>query len=416
MTPVRRSTLAAPLTSGSAQRWSRWGWADLSLAAVCLLLLAIHLRSGLRLSPDSHTYIAWANVLRDDGFDVVRYLSHNAQVSSPFFYLLPVALIAGLQQIFGAAWQTVFLIVNLGLMLAMLVLFRQIACSLGVRPLICACLFPVFLLSADMLTWPHFLLSDMLFAVLVLTAVGLALAGPPNTWGVGIAGGVVLLLILVARPSAPPAVAVIGGFMLRSRLNLPRRFKCASRPLLAATAAVLLLAALGYGWLMQSVLSGGIASEELQFIARMVAKGMVVHDRPDTFVTIDGGVLDIARLFGLRVLAYFSPYARTYSWPHLLGNGVVLGLPLAALLAILFRKPQLTPPQWRAIALLLALCLGFAMFHAATLIDYDWRYRFPIVAPLLLIAALVLEGGLRARAQRRIDPGAVASHHRFLPI
>lgn len=405
MTPVRRSTLATPLT-----RWPARRLADFSLAAVCLLLLAIHLRSGLRLSPDSHTYIAWAKVLRDDGFDVVPYLSHNAHVSSPLFYLLPVALIAALQQIFGAAWQTVFLIVNLGLMLAMLALFRQIAFGLGVRPHICACLFPVFLVSADLLTWPHFLLSDMLFALLVLAAVWLALRDRPPSWRQSCAGGLVLLLILVARPSAPPALAVVGGYMILSRLrsDLPQSINWRVGATLVLGSLVLLLSAIGYGLLMHAVLAGQFASEQSSFIARMVAKGMVVHDRPDTFVTMNGGAVDIARLYGLRLLAYFSPYASTYSLPHLLGNGVVLGLPLAALLAVVGRKSELTPPQWQAVALLLALCLGFAMFHAATLIDYDWRYRFPIVAPLLLFTAVVGEGVLRARARRRDQPDAPA--------
>ena len=66
MTPVRRSAVAAPSTRRFTVRWSARSWADLSLAAVSLALLAIHLRSGLRLSPDSHTYIGWAKVLRDE--------------------------------------------------------------------------------------------------------------------------------------------------------------------------------------------------------------------------------------------------------------------------------------------------------------------------------------------------------------
>ena len=411
MTPVRRSAVAAPLTRWFTVRWSALGWADLSLAAVSLALLAIHLRSGLRLSPDSHTYIGWAKVLRDDGFDVVQYLSHNAHVSSPFFYLLPVALIAALQQIFGAAWQTAFLTVNLGLMLAMIALFRKIALGLGVRPHICAGLFPVFLVSADMLTWPHFLLSDMLFAVLVLAAVGLALVDRLFSWGVAIVGGLVLLMILVARPSAPPAVAVIGGFMVLSGLNLKARPKYPANAMLAAVAGIItvvLLAAIGYGWLMQSVLLERIQSEPLAYLGQMVAKGMVVHDRPDTFVAVDGGVLDIARLYGWRLLAFFSPYASSYSLTHILGNSVVLGLPMAALVAVVCRQTQLTPRQWQAVALLLALSLGFAMFHAATLIDYDWRYRFPTVVPLLLFTAVIGEGVLRARSARRQDPAVVA--------
>lgn len=373
-------------------RWPTLRWADLSLAAVSLLLLAIHLRAGLRLSPDSHTYIAWAGLLRQDGFDVVRYLSHNHHVSSPGMYLLPVGLIAVLQQGFGQAWQTAFLVVNLGLMLALLVLFRQILLGLGARWQICALLYPAFLLSADLWTWPHFVLTDMLFALLVLGAVGLALRQGQPGWGRRCGGVLLLLLIMLTRPSAPPAVAVIGGFMLLGPRR-PAALRGWSGPaLLAATACLVALAALGYGWLMRSVLAGDIDSEQLAYLARMVAKGMVVHDRPDTFVANDGGILDIAGLYLRRMLAFYSPYASSYSLAHLLGNAVVLGLPLLGLLAWLSGRVRLTPPQGRAVGLLLALSLGFALFHAATLIDFDWRYRFPTLAPLLLFSAVVLEG------------------------
>jgi hypothetical protein len=38
--------------------------------------------------------------------------------------------------------------------------------------------------------------------------------------------------------------------------------------------------------------------------------------------------------------------------------------------------------------LCLALIVSFALFHAVTNIDFDWRYRLPIIFPLILLAAI----------------------------
>jgi len=37
------------------------------------------------------------------------------------------------------------------------------------------------------------------------------------------------------------------------------------------------------------------------------------------------------------------------------------------------------------------LSFSVAAFHSFTLIDYDWRYRFPLILPLLTLFPLSLE-------------------------
>ena len=41
------------------------------------------------------------------------------------------------------------------------------------------------------------------------------------------------------------------------------------------------------------------------------------------------------------------------------------------------------------------ISISVAFFHSFTLIDYDWRYRFPIIIPLIMILPMSLEILLR---------------------
>jgi hypothetical protein len=44
--------------------------------------------------------------------------------------------------------------------------------------------------------------------------------------------------------------------------------------------------------------------------------------------------------------------------------------------------------------------LSYAIFHALVQVDFDWRYRIPILPHLILLAA----GGLADLARRRTAP------------
>ena len=40
---------------------------------------------------------------------------------------------------------------------------------------------------------------------------------------------------------------------------------------------------------------------------------------------------------------------------------------------------------------ILVMSFIVASFHSFTLIDYDWRYRFPIILPLLMLVSISIE-------------------------
>ena len=54
-----------------------------------------------------------------------------------------------------------------------------------------------------------------------------------------------------------------------------------------------------------------------------------------------------------------------------------------SLIAYLFHKELRIPsPLFKDLTIILIFILGGALFHSLTLIDHDWRYKFPYIAPI----------------------------------
>jgi hypothetical protein len=60
-----------------------------------------------------------------------------------------------------------------------------------------------------------------------------------------------------------------------------------------------------------------------------------------------------------------------------------------------WRVRRLSAMQQLSVYLLLSLALLISAFHAMTLIDYDHRYRLPLLPVLMMLAALGLEAARR---------------------
>ena len=59
---------------------------------------------------------------------------------------------------------------------------------------------------------------------------------------------------------------------------------------------------------------------KVDFLTSMVKKGMIIHDRPETWVDVPDGFFDIIYIYFLRFVNFFNPYAETFSIVHILLN------------------------------------------------------------------------------------------------
>ena len=135
------------------------------------------------------------------------------------------------------------------------------------------------------------------------------------------------------------------------------------------------------------------------FLIEMIEAGMVIHDRPETWVDTPNTFIDLTYIYFMRFLFFFKPYAESYSTIHIVLNSlqtffIFLSLVIWVLITVNSKAIHKT------VTLILFISFSVAAFHAFTLIDYDWRYRFPIIMPLIMIFPISIEIFIRKISSR----------------
>jgi hypothetical protein len=133
-----------------------------------------------------------------------------------------------------------------------------------------------------------------------------------------------------------------------------------------------------------------------------VRAGVVINDRPSYDVhlrqepDLPARLGFVLRVVGRRAAVFWSLWLDGYSTRHRLINALTL-FPLfgAAMLGLWvgLRTPALRPPS----LYLALLMVAYTVAHSLTMIDYDLRYRLPVLPALFGLAATL---GRQARDQR----------------
>lgn len=364
------------------------------LALVLAALLFRHVSAGLVLSRDSNVFIRWSSLLIATEFDIFGWVRRMGLPEG--LYAVPMTVMALFRVWFAEGWQLAFFAFNLVCAALTVIAISSTARLLDVSWLAIAAVLPLVLLSADFMYWPHYLLTDSFFTCLVMIAVWwsvFVLTRVDATWQHRLlhVSVIVLLLglLLFTRPTAPTYVAAFAVFFMALLVSLDRR----SPPfLLMVLAGACVALAVGYGLLMFSYVDSGWPerSPQLNFLASYAVQGVIVHDRPETFITHAGDWSGFAQVYLLRFVTFWSPYASSFSTAHLLANTAITLVFAAAALAWLVTGRSLSRAAARAVLLCLLLAFAGAAFHGLLFIDYDWRYRFPVIAPLLLVVMVML--------------------------
>jgi|GEM_PF-5748005 len=406
-----------------------------------------NLRRPLVFSPDSGTYVQWSDALLAHQFNVLAYLQSNDFFVAPYFYLLPVVLIAALRKIFGDSWPLCFHALNFLWLNLLLLAYWQTLRLLALNRWAIALGFLMLALSTDLLIWPHYMLTDSLYMALVMLGIWISTAflkqltvkrpterqpkansvsvnplsanplsanplsanplsaNPLSSNLLGVALIVILCIVLsMARPSSPPLIAIflLSPFALILAKHIDRFAK-----LIGLTLLLVFAIGLSYAALMVHALEldPSTRMQAWNLILGHLAEGGVIHDRPETYIASPKGLTDILMLYLLRLLWFFSPYAQGFSSTHLFVNAFQFSL-IASGIFLLARNFQKLLPLHRALTVLsLACVLGTALFHSGILIDYDWRYRAPTITPLVVIAVI----GFSSYLSNRSDQAAPCS-------
>jgi hypothetical protein len=372
-------------------------WSAAAAAAAALLYGAYILKGGVQVSSDSGTYSGWADALVAARFDYPAYLATQHFVVPPVLYIVWITMVAVCKVVLHDSWPAGIVFLNwltlTALVYAMVNTTSRVTASVASG--LAAVVF--FAASLDVLLFLPFALSDVIFLGLsgAILLLGLSIAADPREpRGRVLAGTVLLLIGGFFRPTAPPLAVFWGGALLlaaRPRLDARRAWMGIGLLTLLAAAAVA-----GHAAVLQAPArwSGG-ESGWIRQLSAEAYKGIVVFGRPETYVAPPQTLGDFIALTGRKVAYYFAPWMSGYSRVHTVAGALFfLGTYALSIVAVLRSH------RWRVCVLLVLYVAAFALFHGVQQIDFDHRYRLPIIPALAVFAAVGVQALFKLGAER----------------
>tara|TARA_B100000575_G_C23078186_1_gene621078 strand:- start:86 stop:1252 length:1167 start_codon:yes stop_codon:yes gene_type:complete len=354
---------------------------------ICFSLIAFYnIKIGFIMSPDSSTFSRWADDLIKLNFNFYEYYDQNTYIRSNIFYTIPVLLIAVLKLTFETGWQNSFMFLNLIFVLFSFIIFSRILKLLKVRPLIISLSIPLLSLSADLLTWPRYILSDTFFSFLIILTFYFMIRGIVNEKLYYIVLSFLIFIMFLTRPTSIPYIFIFIIFLSFSNIKFNFNPKIILLFILLLSLITPVILTLFY----QLTKIYFINNSQLLTFINWVDAGMIIHDRPETWVNPPNTFIDIVYIYFKRYLFFFNPYISAFSLIHIVLN-LLQTLVIFLSLIFWFFFSETYRAINKSVLLILLVCFSVAIFHSFTLIDYDWRYRFPIILPLTIIFPISLE-------------------------
>ena len=181
-------------------------------------------------------------------------------------------------------------------------------------------------------------------------------------------------------------------------LLVSRRNAAARRALWITFGAGVLVGLLAHAWIFQDVRRWPFffSRAKLTEYAEREHHGEVVYDRPETYHRPPVTMADHVAIEVDRFFRFFQATSSTYSRRHNLVAGVYYTpLYLLALFGIIDAFRGGDDVRRRAVHATLLWIVSVAAFSAMTILDFDFRYRLPLMPQIILLAALGFDASLR---------------------
>lgn len=334
---------------------------------------------GVKYGSDSTHYTSAADLLLRSHFNFSALIEQGYA----FFYWLYPLFLTPFQHNF-------VLVISAQIILQSIasVLIFQIASRLFNTPTGCiAGLGYAFLWEA--FQWDVYVLTDSLFVFLLILTAFLALRALDKKnkfyWGLFLASfGATLFL----RPTLFPFLASIALFL---SWHFPRKYKLAFG---IFGLSILGWCAYNIFWQVPGPQFG--LAPYFHYFASLFEKGIIVHDRHSLIMDVRWtpglsieNVFTFSKLFAARLAAFWLPIVPEFSFGHKIIS-LLTFIPLLSLsfFGILQALRNITDPlKQRFLFFMFSTILFFWIFQALTEVDYDWRYRLPVLPFLVIFAS-----------------------------
>jgi len=358
------------------------------------IIALFNLKLGVCFCGDGETYSDWGNDLINLNFNFLSFYelfldpsyAYYGFFTPSFFYTVPVTIVALVKVIFGSGWQNAFFVINLSLVLLSLIIILKSLLIIGVRPVLISLTMFILVASPDLLVWPQYILSEMIFAFEVLFCMYIIIKGIVKDKINYFALIMMISLLILSRPSSVPIVFAVLSYIVISRFNIeftPKLLLLLFISLFIITPIVLSFL---YYFLDANITHPG----QRKWTIDNVDLGMIIHMRPETYVTPPQSFFDITYVYFIRMISFFTPYIKSFSSIHIILNSIETFIVLSSLLLWGFLKVNIKIFN-KVILFILLITISTAAYHSLTVIDYDFRYRFPLIMPLIMIFPIAME-------------------------
>lgn len=356
----------------------------LSSFLIVLLLISFYsFLNGPILSSDSFEYVNWAQALIESSFNISKY-STSESITPSFFYILNTYIFSLFIYFFPENWTTYFLLFNC--FSSGLILFNIYILIDKQNGNLMSCMFALlFFISGDSLLWPSYILLDTFYAALTISMVNLFIyLRLSNKLYLYVAPILIFMLFL-----KPQSIALfLSGFLLVILLN-KKIFHFYENNTKFTLFGMLIIFATIFTFITSDIFSTYVNSSQLDLVIEMAKKGEVIRDRPETWF-IPSNFLDMFVLYLIRFISFFQPWVSSFSLMHNLMYLFLNSAFIFSLFIYMFNKEiKICDSLFKDLTVILIFILGGAFFHSMTLIDHDWRYKFPYIAPMSIFIALV---------------------------
>lgn len=348
---------------------------------------------GVILSPDSHTYIRWADALISSKFNYVDFIANNSFVVPIYLYTGFISLVAFTKQIFGDYFINAIIIINIICYSLLGVGIYQIVKRKTDNVISLVYFIAVYFACFDILLWTRYLLSDVVYVSLVFVLFFSLIKYYENkeslVWGL-----LVLSITAVCLFFRPTAIVLL-PIVLLSLAFIRYPVLLSKKYVIAVSLFILYLGfTVWQSYYMANPNSWPISfgKEYIQNIAAdRYGQGVVINSRPETYIMVSGSIIDYALVSWKKFFSFFQYISQGFSLYHNLFKffyyTVVYAFGVLAVM-VTFKKQTENRYEFSEMVTVLSLVfvMGIAMFHSLTYIDYDWRYRVPILPYVLILS------------------------------
>ena len=374
---------------------SEWRYGKIILYLGILISISLiayyNLRFGFIMSPDSFYYSMYADDLIRLNFNLNNFYSSDTFIpnNNPRYTItIPVFLMALSKFIFGTSWQYAFIVLNIILVFLSFILFSKSLLLLNVRPLLIFLAMPILALSVDLLSYPRFVLSDTIFAFFIMLLVFLIVKSIAEKKFNYFFIILVMISLNFTRPTALPYnfAIFIFIFITMYQINYTPKLIILSISILAILITIILATLHNLMELYQNDLPS-----QFKFILNYANQGIVVLKREETYIQPPPiSFFENIYFYLIKIIYFFKFYSVEFSTIHKVLN-IFQNLIIFLSIILWFCLKTNTRIINETFLFILFLSLTVAAFHSFTLIDHDWRFRYPLMQPLIMLFPISIE-------------------------